>query len=72
MTALATHQIAEGVLAQLRAVGPQTIAEIQADLALTKKQTEDAIRLLMIRGRIEYDYPSRSPLAYRVAVMREP
>jgi predicted transcriptional regulator len=64
MTTLSRREIADGVLAHLRACGPQTVAEIKTELGLTKREVEAAIYLLMNQSRIEYDYPSRSPLSY--------
>jgi hypothetical protein len=58
---------AEAVLTQLRAVGPQTAAEIQQDLGLTKREVESALHQLL-GASVEYDYPTRSPLVYKVAL----
>lgn len=64
MTSLARQQTADRVYAHLTEVGPQTVEEVKTGLGLTKRETEDAIHLLMSRNRAEYDYPTRSPLAY--------
>ena len=65
MTSLSRKEIAQSVLAQLRGVGPQTVADIRADLLLNKRQTEDALHLLVSHGQVEYDYPPSSPLVYK-------
>lgn len=67
MTVLTGHQKAEAVLAQLRGVGPQTVAEIQADLRLSKRDVERALWLLGSRGQVEYGWPTSSPLVYQAA-----
>lgn len=65
MTKLTTKQIAQGVLSQLRALGPQTVAQIQDDLRIPKREIEQALHLLMIRNEVEYAWPSTSPLVYQ-------
>jgi hypothetical protein len=65
MTKLTRNQIAEAILAQLRGVGPQSIAEIQDDLRITKREVEGAIWLLANRGDVEYTFPYTSPLIYK-------
>lgn len=72
MSKLTRKEFAEAILVQLRAVGPQTVAEIRQDLGITKKDAEDAVWFLASRGQIEYDWPMSAPPAYKVAAMREP
>lgn len=61
---LTRRQKADGVLSQLRALGPQTVAQIQSDLKMTKREVEDALWLLGNSGAVEYAYPLTSPLTY--------
>lgn len=68
MTALSRKQNAEAVLAQLRGVGPQTVAEIRADLGITKREVDDALWLLCWTGRAEYAGPG-APLVYKASVV---
>lgn len=65
MTKPTRKQNAEAVLAQLCGIGPQTVAEIQRDLGMTKREVEDALWLLGNRGEVEYAYPYTSPLTYK-------
>ncbi len=67
MTTLTNKQLAEAVHAQLRGVGPQTVAQIQGDLAMTRRQVEDALHLLSNRGKVEYVWPTTSPLTYKAS-----
>lgn len=67
MTTLTRKQHREGVLAQLRAVGPQTVAGIMSDLGITKREAEDALWYLANRGQVEYTWPSSSPITYKVS-----
>lgn len=66
MTSLTRKQNAEAVLAQLRGVGPQTVAEIRADLGITKREVDDALWLLCSSGRAEYAGPG-APLVYKAS-----
>ena len=66
MTRLTGAQNAEGILAQLRGVGPQTVAEIQDDLRITKREVEDALWYLVNRSLVEYTWPVTSPITYKV------
>lgn len=66
MSKLTRNQIAAGVFAQLRALGPQTVAQIQDDLRITKREIEDALYVLTNRGHVEHAWPSTSPLVYQV------
>ncbi len=66
-TKLTRKENAEGVLAQLRAVGPQTAAEIRACLGITKREVEDALHLLGAHARVEYTWPTTSPLTYKAS-----
>lgn len=63
-TTLTRRQKSEAVLAQLRGVGSQTRAEIQADLKMTKREVEDALQILMQEGKVGYAWPVTSPLTY--------
>lgn len=64
MTTLTRKQMAEAVLAQLRGVGPQTVAEIQSDLGATKREVEGALYLLTSHAQVEHVWPVTSPLRY--------
>jgi hypothetical protein len=61
------REIADCVLVQLRACGPQPLSEIRVDLGLTQREAEYAIYDLMNRRAIEYDHPTRSPLVYKAS-----
>jgi predicted transcriptional regulator len=56
---------AEGVLAQLRGVGPQSVVEIKDDLKMTQRAVGEALYDLQNRNLVELDYPSRFPLKYK-------
>lgn len=64
---LTRKQNAEAVLAQLRGVGPQPVAEIRACLGITKREVEEALWLLCSTGKVEYAAPG-SPLVYKASV----
>jgi DNA-binding IclR family transcriptional regulator len=64
---LTRRQKSEGVLAHLRGVGPQTAAQIQEDLRMTKREVEDALHILVRQGAVEYDWPTTSPLTYKAS-----
>jgi hypothetical protein len=65
MSVLTRKEYAHGIEAQLRALGPQTVAQIREDLGLTKRDAEDAIWYLMSMNRIEY--AGTFPIVYRIA-----
>ena len=58
-------QSADAVLAHLRDAGPRTVDELQADLAMTKRQVQDALYLLGNRQEVEYVWPTTAPLTYK-------
>lgn len=58
------QELAEAVLVQLRACGPQSAAEIKADLGLSKREVEAALYRLGGQGLVEYAHPTTSPLRY--------
>lgn len=60
-----SQETAAGVLAHLRAVGPQTAAQIRENLGITKRETEHALWMLQNRGAVELEWPTTSPLTYK-------
>ena len=65
MTQSPRKEIAGTVLACLRDVGPQTVEQIRGNTKLTKREVEDA--LWRLADGVEYEWPSTSPLVYKVA-----
>ena len=72
MTVLTRKENAEAVLSQLRGVGAQSVADVQQDLGMKKREVEDAIWLLASQNKIEYAGLG-TPLTYKAtATKREP